>query len=200
MALGASLWGAYNQTAELGLHITKPGWIGCQYGYQALEWQPGSPVFSRARATGIHVSDYQNVILVNQTGRRFYDETQGGFTSNNYNLVRHYTRDSYRNAANAQYAPANFLDAALAGTGESRNGGGPIWAILDSEAVKRETWTLIWSDLSTRCGSVGLFCCCSSLFARTGGAAAGQVLATIDQSDIRGSEPHNHDPSGAASD
>jgi hypothetical protein len=28
----------------------------------------------------------------------------------------------------------------------------------------------------------------------------GQVLATIDQSDIRGSKPHNHDPSGAASD
>ena len=28
----------------------------------------------------------------------------------------------------------------------------------------------------------------------------GQVLATIDQSDIRGSEPRNHDPSGAASD
>ena len=28
----------------------------------------------------------------------------------------------------------------------------------------------------------------------------GQVSATIDQSDIRGSEPHNHDPSGAASD
>jgi hypothetical protein len=25
-------------------------------------------------------------------------------------------------------------------------------------------------------------------------------MATIDQSDIRGSEPHNHDPSGAASD
>jgi len=28
----------------------------------------------------------------------------------------------------------------------------------------------------------------------------GQVLATIDQSDIRGSKPHNLDPSGAASD
>jgi len=27
-----------------------------------------------------------------------------------------------------------------------------------------------------------------------------QVMATIDQADIRGSEPHNHDPSGAASD
>ena len=28
----------------------------------------------------------------------------------------------------------------------------------------------------------------------------GQFEATIDQSDIRGSKPHNHDPSGAASD
>jgi hypothetical protein len=28
----------------------------------------------------------------------------------------------------------------------------------------------------------------------------GQVLVTIDQSDIRGSIPHNLDPSGAASD
>jgi hypothetical protein len=27
-----------------------------------------------------------------------------------------------------------------------------------------------------------------------------QVMATIDQADIRGSEPHNHGPSGAASD
>ena len=36
-----------------------------------------------------------------------------------------------------------------------------------------EHGTLIWSDPSTRCGSVGLFCCCSSLFARTGRAAAG---------------------------
>jgi hypothetical protein len=39
------------------------------------------------------------------------------------------------------------------------------------------------------------------LFCRgQGEQQAGQVLATIDQSDIRGSEPHNHDPSGAASD
>jgi hypothetical protein len=27
-----------------------------------------------------------------------------------------------------------------------------------------------------------------------------QLMATIDQADIRGSEPHNQDPSGAASD
>ena len=35
---------------------------------------------------------------------------------------------------------------------------------------------------------------------RTERAAARAEMATIDQSDIRGSEPHNHDPSGAASD
>jgi hypothetical protein len=29
---------------------------------------------------------------------------------------------------------------------------------------------------------------------------SGQIEATVDQSDIRGSEPHNLDPSGAASD
>src|SRR6202790_2761303 len=31
MAIGASLWGAYNQTGEFGLHITKPFTIGNQY-------------------------------------------------------------------------------------------------------------------------------------------------------------------------
>jgi hypothetical protein len=31
-------------------------------------------------------------------------------------------------------------------------------------------------------------------------AAAEAVVATVDHSDIRGSEPHNRDPSGAASD
>ena len=34
MAIGASLWGAYNQVGEFGANITKPGQIGCQYGYE----------------------------------------------------------------------------------------------------------------------------------------------------------------------
>jgi hypothetical protein len=38
------------------------------------------------------------------------------------------------------------------------------------------------------------------VFRGQGEQQSGQVWATIDQSDIRGSEPHNHDPSGAASD
>ncbi len=142
IAIGASLWGAYNQVGEFGLRLTKPGRIGCQYGYNFLEWQPGSPVFHLARARGLTVKDYQNVILVNQAGLRFYDETQGQYTANNYHSLQPYTQGSYLNAANIRYHPADFLDAALAGTGDAVNGGGPIWAIFDAEAVKREQWTV----------------------------------------------------------
>ncbi|MGH9772838.1 MAG: FAD-dependent oxidoreductase [Candidatus Acidiferrales bacterium] len=142
MAIGASLWGTYNQTGEFGQNVTKAGRIGCQYGYVNLAWQPGSRVFPKARAIGLHVRDYQNLILVNQAGRRFYDETQGQYTSNNYGDVKPYTPGSYLNAANVKFHPANFLNAAMAGTGEPVNGGGPIWAIFDSDAVKREGWTV----------------------------------------------------------
>jgi succinate dehydrogenase/fumarate reductase flavoprotein subunit len=141
MAVGASLWGAYNQTGEFGSHITKAGTIGCQYGYVHLQWLPGSRVFSRARASGLRVQDYQNVILVNQIGRRFYDETQADFPSNHYNSIQPYTQGSYWNLTKVKYSPTAFIDAALAGTGEPVNGGGPIWAIFDSEAVNREKWT-----------------------------------------------------------
>jgi hypothetical protein len=142
MAIGASLWGAYNQVAEFGQNVTKPGTIGCQYGYVNLSWQPGSKVFSRARATGLRVKDWQNLILVNQAGLRFYDETKGQYTANNYGDVKPYMPGSYLNAAHERFDPANFLNAAMAGTGEARNGGGPIWAIFDSDAAKRESWTV----------------------------------------------------------
>jgi len=142
IAIGASLWGAYNDVGEFGQRLTKAGRIGCQYGYANLEWEPGSPIFHLARARGLRVRDYQNVILVNQAGLRFYDETQGGYTSAHYQSIQPYTQGSYLNAAKMKYNPANFLDAALAGTGESVNGGGPIWAIFDADAVKRENWTV----------------------------------------------------------
>ena len=142
IAIGASLWGLYNQTGEFGASITKPGRIGCQYGYVNLAWQPNSPVFHLARATGLRVADWQDVILVNQAGLRFYDETQGQFTANNYNAVKNYVPGSYLNAANIRYNPRNFLNAAMARTGEPVNGGGPIWAIFDADAVTREKWTV----------------------------------------------------------
>src|SRR5262249_30337208 len=38
------------------------------------------------------------------------------------------------------YNPSNFINAALAGIGDGHNGGGPIWAIFDADAVAREQW------------------------------------------------------------
>ena len=58
--------------------------------------------------------------------------------------------------------------------------------------------TLIWNDLSTRNSVLSfLFHSCSSQEAAQ--VAVGEAITTIDHSDIRGSEPHNRDPSGAAS-
>jgi succinate dehydrogenase/fumarate reductase flavoprotein subunit len=140
MAIGASLWGFYNQTGEFGSNVTKPGSVGCQYNYRHLQWLPGSPVFARARATGLRVADWQDVILVNMLGRRFYDETGGQFIANNYNSLDPYVQGSYLNAKNLKYNPNNFLNAALAGIDDGHNGGGPIWAIFDADAVAREEW------------------------------------------------------------
>jgi succinate dehydrogenase/fumarate reductase flavoprotein subunit len=142
MAVGAALWGLFNQTGEFGYSLTKAGRIGCQYGYQHLNWQPGSKVFDKARASGLPVTDWQNAIMVNMLGQRFYDETGQAFTSNNYNSVKPYVPGSYLNARNITYNPNNFLNAAMAGIGDGHNGGGPIWAIFDSEAAVRQKWVL----------------------------------------------------------
>jgi len=141
MAIGASLWGFYNQIGEFGSNVTKPGSIGCQYSYRHLQWMPGSPVFDRARATGLRVADWQDLILVNMLGKRFYDETGAQYIANNYNSLDPYVQGSYLNAKNLKWNPNNLLNAALAGIDDGHNGGGPIWAIFDSDAVAREKWT-----------------------------------------------------------
>jgi succinate dehydrogenase/fumarate reductase flavoprotein subunit len=140
MSVGASLWGMYNQTGEFGYKVTKPGTIGNRYGYRNLQWMPGSPVFDRAGATGLLVHDWQNLITVNMLGQRFYDETGPAFTTNNFGSIDPYTQSDFRNARDIRYKPNNWLNAAMAGIGDGHNGGGPIWAIFDADAVKRENW------------------------------------------------------------
>ncbi len=49
-----------------------------------LRWYPGSEVFDKARAIGLHVEDWQDLVLVNMLGKRFYDETARQFTAGNY--------------------------------------------------------------------------------------------------------------------
>lgn len=154
LAVGASLWGAYNQVGEFGYPITKAGRIGCRYGYRALQWLPGSAYFKEAGASGLTVSDWQNVILVNQAGLRFYDETGDQYSANRNGSVQPYEQGSYRNLLNVKMEARStaFLDAALAGTGEPVNGGGPIWAIFDADAVRREKWNPHPPDVDTANG------------------------------------------------
>ena len=115
MKIGAALWATANQTKESGAVMSKTRYIGCKWGYSSLIWQPDSPLFDRARASGLTIFSWQNAILVNQTGRRFWDEMDNGY---------------------------EYFAACLQDTGDTkrRNGGGPIWAIFDAEAVEREGW------------------------------------------------------------
>jgi succinate dehydrogenase/fumarate reductase flavoprotein subunit len=140
LAVGASLWGLYNQTGEFGYNITKPGTVGSQYGYRNLQWMPGSPVFDKAHAIGLKVKSWQNLILVNMVGNRFYDETAGQYPANDYRSIEPYIQRSYLNAEHNQWNPSLFLDAAMAGIGDAHNGGGPIWAVFDADAAARERW------------------------------------------------------------
>ena len=123
--VGAALWGAANQTLETTARthvLEKPLYIGNQYGYLRSPADPGdpsidnvvsSPIFGKIRATGLTVNDHQNVIHANQTGRRIVNEMANG---------------------------PEWWNPCLALNGGEGNGGGPIWAIFDAEAVKREHW------------------------------------------------------------
>ena len=115
MDLGASLWTTGNQTIEAAAAITKTRHIGCRWGYSSLVYEPDSPMFPLARATGLTVRDWQNMIFVNQNGQRFWNEVDGSH---------------------------KFFAAAMGYNGDKTklNGGGPIWAIFDADAVAREKW------------------------------------------------------------
>jgi urocanate reductase len=115
MDIGAALWATANQTSESGSAITKTRHIGCRWGYSSLVFRPESKLFPLAKATGLTVRDWQDMIFINQNGQRFWNEVDG----------------SYR-----------FFAAAMAYNGDPSklNGGGPIWAIFDADAVAREKW------------------------------------------------------------
>jgi succinate dehydrogenase/fumarate reductase flavoprotein subunit len=115
MDIGASLWATAIQTTETGAAITKTRHIGCRWGYATLVYEPDSVMFPQAKATGLTVKDWQDIIMVNQFGKRFWNE------------------------ADSSYA---FFNAAMAYNGDKTklNGGGPIWAIFDADAVTREKW------------------------------------------------------------
>jgi hypothetical protein len=144
MAIGASLWGLGNQILENGDSIRTQRALGARYNYFA--WDINSPILPLVRAAGLEVKDWQNLILVNQLGQRFYDETKGDYPNGNlYNEFNPYRPGDYRNNASIDYNPThyNFFNAAVAmnaASGPPDYAAGPIWAIFDAEAVAREQW------------------------------------------------------------
>ena len=123
MQVGAALWGVACQTVETQArsHIfEKPYVIGNQFGYpqgggRRNENIRNSPIKGIARGIGLQVADYQNLIQVNQFGRRFVNEFATGF---------------------------DWWNPCLEQGSAKTEGGGPIWAIFDADAVKREKWTV----------------------------------------------------------
>ena len=61
------------------------------------------------------MTNWHDAIMVNQTGKRFWNELDGCY---------------------------DFIDAAMGTHGDKNklNGGGPIWAIFDADAVARQKW------------------------------------------------------------
>jgi succinate dehydrogenase/fumarate reductase flavoprotein subunit len=159
MAIGASLWGLGNQVMENGATTRTQRAIGTRYNYFA--WDVNCPFFPLVRATGLMVKNWHNLILVNQLGQRFYDETKGDYAHGNaYNEITPYTPNDYRNNAGITYDPTqyNFFNAAAAMNAASEPpdySAGPIWAIFDADAAAREGWQLTppYVDLDGYCFS-----------------------------------------------
>jgi hypothetical protein len=118
MQVGAALGATACQTTQDDNLINK-GRMGKKSNGGGTTLYETAPHFFRARAIGLEVEDYQNLILVKENGLRFYTETA-------------HTRDY------------EYYAAALAWTGDPKkmNGGGPIWAIFDADAVAREKWNV----------------------------------------------------------
>jgi succinate dehydrogenase/fumarate reductase flavoprotein subunit len=144
MRIGASLWGFVNQTLENGDNIRTQRVLATKWNY--MTWELESPIFPLVRSTGLSVKDWHDLILVNQVGKRFYDETKGDYPHGNvYNDINPYTPNDYRNNEKIDYHPNkyNFFNAAVAMNEYSQPpdySAGPIWAIFDADAVKREGW------------------------------------------------------------
>jgi succinate dehydrogenase/fumarate reductase flavoprotein subunit len=144
MAIGASLWGLVNQTLENGDNIRTQRVLATKWNY--MTWELETPIFPLVKATGLAVKDWHDLILVNQVGKRFFDETKGDYPHGNvYNDINPYTPHDYRNNERIHYHPNkyNFFNAAVAMNEYSEPpdySAGPIWAIFDADAVKREGW------------------------------------------------------------
>ena len=125
MSVGGSLWAASNQVNLGDRQVDRAGGrLGTrQNGSPPIP--PDSAVFFKQGAMGLGITDWQDAIMVKENGKRFSEETLRGKPMGSLGWRQH-------------------VDAALQWSGNPKklNGGGPIWAIFDADAVKRERWTV----------------------------------------------------------
>lgn len=144
MAIGATLWGTANQTFDRNGALRKRPIVGTRTNY--VGWTKNSPIFPKVRATGIRVRNWQDAIIVNQVGKRFYNEMEDGYPSGTFHgFLNPYIPGDWRNATRIKYTPMNYVDAAMAineGSTAPDFAAGPQWAIFDADAVTREKWNL----------------------------------------------------------
>ena len=163
--VGAGLWGLTNAYTERPISLTRGAVVGVRDTY--LRWAPESPIFPLIKYSGVALRNWQNAIVVNWVGKRFFEETSSaGLTADSAKLTSYgtanstrglmngtngaffkdpeknpYVQGDYRNIARTKYNPINFIAAALQineGSHAPDWSAGPQWAIFDSEAVKRE--------------------------------------------------------------
>lgn len=144
VAIGASLWGTANQTMDRNGSLRKRPVIGVRTNY--VRWTAKSPIFPRVKNhSGLYMRNWQDAIIVNQAGKRFYNELENGYPNGThegfYDDGKPYVHGDWRNTTRKAFRPRSYIDAALA-INEGEVGpdwaAGPQWAIFDAEAVKRE--------------------------------------------------------------
>ena len=128
MEIGASLGNMASYMQNAGGQLTTPSRFGCRYGYGG-GFTEKSDVWPLVVANGIY-PDFECLVIVNMLGQRCGNEDL-------YNTSK-YVEDRY-----------GFFDTALSsvvidpdGDGNAEVYGGPLWAIVDSDAAVRNDWKM----------------------------------------------------------
>ena len=143
IAIGAALWGTANQTMDRNGTLRKRPIVGVRTNY--IRWTPQSPIWKKVKYTGLLFHSWKDAVVVNQTGRRFYAETEGGYPNGTkfgfYKDGKPYVHGDWRNTTRAGFRPMNYTDAALAvneGSMPPDFASGPQWVVFDSEVARKE--------------------------------------------------------------
>ena len=147
IAIGGVLWGTANQTLERWGSLGLSQIVGTTNNYANVRWDENTPLLPRIKYVGQRIMDWQNAIMVNQAGKRFWNETASQTypvaTANGF--IPDYNIGDWRNIKKVAFEPVHYIDAALAineGSTPPDYSSGPQWAILDADAAARLKWDL----------------------------------------------------------